>query len=99
MPQSLLGRTLLFMLVPLVLVQAVALQIFYGSHLGLVSRRLSGSIAGEIAFVIDLMNAMPTQAERERVVQLAQKQFIFDMTFEPGGRLTPYKRINVLGPM
>ncbi len=33
MPRSLLGRTLLIMLVPLVLVQAIALQIFYGSHL------------------------------------------------------------------
>ena len=32
MPRSLLGRTLLIMLVPLVVVQAVALQMFYGSH-------------------------------------------------------------------
>ena len=49
MPQTLLGRTLLIMLIPLVVVQAVALQMFYGSHLNLVSRRLSGSIAGEHA--------------------------------------------------
>ena len=48
MPRSLLGRTLLIMLMPLVLVQAVALQIFYGSHLDIVSRRLSGGVAGEI---------------------------------------------------
>ena len=46
MPTSLLGRTLLIMLVPLVLVQAIALQMFYGSHLGVVSRRLSSAIAG-----------------------------------------------------
>ena len=32
MPRSLLGRTLLIMLVPLVVVQAIALQIFYGDR-------------------------------------------------------------------
>jgi two-component system osmolarity sensor histidine kinase EnvZ len=99
MPQSLLGRTLLIMLVPLVIVQAVALQIFYGSHLGLVSRRLSGSIAGEIAFVIDLMNNMPDQADRDMVLRLAKRQFITDMKLEPGAVLEPYRRVNVIGPM
>ena len=49
MPRSLLGRSLLMILLPLVLLQAVALQMFYGSHLDVVSRRLSGAIAGEIA--------------------------------------------------
>ena len=49
LPRSLLGRALLIMLVPLIVVQGVALQIFYGSHLELISRRLSGAIAGEIA--------------------------------------------------
>ncbi|MFO1028797.1 MAG: ATP-binding protein [Acetobacteraceae bacterium] len=97
MPQSLLGRTLLIMLVPLVLVQAVALQIFYGSHLGLVSRRLSGSIAGEIAFVIDLMNRLPE--DRDMILQLSKNQFVTTMKLEPGATLEPYKRINVLGPM
>ena len=43
-PRSLLGRSLLMILLPLVLLQAVALQIYYGSHLDLVSRRLSGGV-------------------------------------------------------
>ena len=47
LPRSLLGRSLLMILLPLVLLQAVALQIFYGSHLDVVSRRLSGGVAGE----------------------------------------------------
>ena len=52
MPRSLFGRTLLIMLVPLVLVQAIALQLFYGNHLGIVSRRLSSAIAGEIYYTV-----------------------------------------------
>jgi len=47
MPRGLLGRSLLIVLVPLVVVQAVALQVFYGTHMNIVSRRLSAAIAGE----------------------------------------------------
>ena len=49
MPKSLLGRSLLMILIPLVALQAVTFQMFYGSHLDIVSRRLSAAIAGEIA--------------------------------------------------
>jgi two-component system, OmpR family, osmolarity sensor histidine kinase EnvZ len=99
MPQSLLGRTLLIMLVPLVVVQAVALQMFYGSHLNLVSRRLSGSIAGEIANTVELMNRMPNPADRDIVLEMAREHFLLDMRLEPGAKLELRKRVNVLGPM
>ena len=39
-PRGLLGRSLLIILVPLLLLQAIALQVFYGSHLDVISRRL-----------------------------------------------------------
>jgi two-component system osmolarity sensor histidine kinase EnvZ len=39
LPRSLLGRSLLIILIPLVVVQLVALLLFYGSHLELISRR------------------------------------------------------------
>jgi two-component system osmolarity sensor histidine kinase EnvZ len=97
MPRSLLGRTLLIMLVPLVLVQAIALQIFYGSHLGIVSRRLSSAIAGEISYTVELLREFP--ADREWVLQTARDQFNLGVTLEPGAKLERRKRINILGPM
>src|SRR5580693_3541116 len=87
MPRSLLGRTLLIMLVPLVLVQLVALQIFYGSHLDIVSRRLSSGIAGEIAYTIDLMRYFQNPADREWALQMARDQFSLGMKLEPGAVL------------
>jgi two-component system, OmpR family, osmolarity sensor histidine kinase EnvZ len=99
MPRSLLGRTLLIMLVPLVLVQAVALQIFYGSHLGVVSRRLSGGIAGEIAYTIELMRRFQTPAEREWALKMARDQFTMGMKLEPGAVLQTHKRVDIIGPM
>src|SRR3984885_8315875 len=98
MPRSLLGRTLLIMLVPLVLVQLVALQIFYGSHLDIVSRRLSSGIAGEIAYTIDLMRYFQNPVDREWALQMARDQFSLGMKLEPGAVLERHKRHNILGP-
>jgi two-component system osmolarity sensor histidine kinase EnvZ len=99
LPRSLLGRTLLIMLVPLVLVQAIALQLFYGNHLGVVSRRLSSAIAGEISYTVELMRQFQTPAEREWVLDLARRQFTLAIRMEPGGVLEPQERPNILGPM
>jgi two-component system osmolarity sensor histidine kinase EnvZ len=99
LPTSLLGRTLLIMLVPLVLVQAIALQMFYGSHLGIVSRRLSSAIAGEIAYTVELMQQAPTAQGREWVLDMARRQFTLDIKMEPGAVLESRKWKNVLGPM
>ncbi len=99
MPRSLLGRTLLIMLVPLVLVQAIALQLFYGNHLGIVSRRLSSAIAGEIYYTVELMRQFQSQADREWALQMARDQFTLGIKMEPGAVLEPHERKNVLGPM
>jgi two-component system osmolarity sensor histidine kinase EnvZ len=64
MPRGLLGRSLLIVLVPLVVVQAVALQLFYGTHMSIVSRRLSAAIAGEVAIVVDALERAPEYQDR-----------------------------------
>ncbi|HET6309359.1 MAG TPA: ATP-binding protein [Rhodopila sp.] len=99
MPRGLLGRTLLIMLVPLIVVQAIALQLFYGNHLSVVSRRLSGAIAGEIAYTVELLHQSQTAAQREWVLQMAREEFLLDIRLEPGAVLEPTKQINILGPM
>jgi len=99
MPRSLLGRTLLIMLVPLVLVQAIALQLFYGNHLGIVSRRLSGAIAGEIYYTVELLRQFQTPADREWVLQMARDQFTLGIKLEQGAVLADRAWHNVPGPM
>ncbi len=99
MPRSLFGRTLLIMLVPLVLVQAIALQLFYGNHLGIVSRRLSSAIAGEIYYTVELLRQFHSPSDREWVLQMARDQFTLGIKLEPGAHLQPKKWQNVLGPM
>ena len=97
LPRSLLGRSLLMILLPLVLLQAVALQIFYGSHLDVVSRRLTGSVATELAYTLALLDRFPD--DRDWIVRMAHEQFDLVVRMEPGAILPNRKWVNVLGPM
>ena len=99
MPRSLLGRSLLIMLVPLIVLQAIALQLFYGNHLGIVSRRLSGAIAGEIGYTVGLLHQFPSPADRGWVLQMAREQFELEIRLEPGAILERRKWVNIPGPM
>jgi two-component system osmolarity sensor histidine kinase EnvZ len=99
LPRSLLGRSLLIILVPLIAVQAVALLIFYGSHLDLISRRLSGAVAGEIEQTIQLLFTSPDPLQQAWLLRMAQRDFDIQMRIVPGGRLDERHRANILGPM
>ncbi|MBN8908692.1 MAG: two-component sensor histidine kinase, partial [Rhodospirillales bacterium] len=99
LPRSLLGRNLLMILIPLVLSQAVALQIFYGSHLDVVSRRLSGGIAGEIEFTLELMQRFPGHDNAMWILHTSRQLFTLEMRIEPGRQLVVKPSVNILGPM
>lgn len=99
LPRSLLGRSLLIILIPLILIQVVALQIFYGSHLDIVSRRLSGAIVGELAYTLDLMNRFPGERSQAWILQMAREQFNLAIAVDRGAILPNHRRINILGPM
>jgi two-component system osmolarity sensor histidine kinase EnvZ len=98
LPRSLLGRSLLMILLPLVLLQIVALRIFYGTHLDLVSRRLSTAIAGEIAYTVDLLQRFPGPTNQAWILASAREQFDLTMRLEPGALLPRLRSVNVIGP-
>ncbi|MDE1896666.1 MAG: HAMP domain-containing protein [Rhodospirillales bacterium] len=79
LPRGLFGRSLLIVLVPMIVLQGVALEIFYGTHLDELSRRLAGAVAGEIGFMIDQIDRDPTR--RTLVMQEADLHFTFHSVF------------------
>ena len=99
LPRGLLGRSLLTVLVPLVVIQGVAFTIFYGSHLDIISRRLSGAIAGEIAQTVDLLVRFPDPADRAWVLRQAFLSYEMPMRVEPNAVLADAVHRNILGPM
>ena len=98
-PRSLLWRSLLMILLPLVAVQAVALQIFYGSHLDVVSRRFALAIAGEVAMTIDLLNRFTDEPDRLFVLDNAWRQWEMAMRLEPRALLRNGRRPVLIGPV
>ncbi len=98
LPRSLMGRALLIILVPLLVVQAVALQVFYGSHLNIISRRLSTAVVGEIATTIELLHRMPGTTDQAWVLQNAWDQFELAMHLDTAGALPPDQPPWLLAP-
>ncbi len=99
LPRSLLGRSLLIILLPLVILQAVAFTVFYGSYLDVVSRRLAFAIAGEVAQTISLMRRLPSPDDRAWILNDTLLRFEVPMRFVPGGHIEPRPWVNRLGPM
>ena len=89
LPRSLLGRSLLIMLVPLLVVQGVALQIFYGSHLEIVSRRFASAIAGEIATTAEQLQRYPSAADRSWALDNAWDRLELSIVFNQNAVLAP----------
>jgi len=86
-PRGLLGRTLLIVLVPLVILQAVALQLFYGSHLDVISRRLAAGLAGDVGMVVELLSRFPAAEDRAWIFREAAWRLDLAFALEPGGQL------------
>ncbi len=99
LPRSLLGRSLLIILLPLILLQAVAFTVFYGSYLDVTSRRLAFAIAGEVAQTIELMRRFPGQENRDWIIHSALMRLEVPMGFVPGEQIEVRPWINQLGPM
>src|ERR1700712_2620188 len=99
LPRSLLGRSLLMILVPLVLPPCVPGRFFSASHISVVSRRFASSVSGEIAVTIDLLRRYPDAADQAWLLQRVHQKYGLEMDLEPGAILPNTKWENVLGPM
>ena len=55
LPKSLLGRSLLIIVTPLVLLQVISAFIFYESHWDKISERLAKALAGDIGSVVEIV--------------------------------------------
>ena len=75
LPKSLLGRSILIIVIPLILLQLVSAFVFYENHWSKVSIRLARSVVGDIAAVVDLLGQNNTTEGRVAVLDLAATHF------------------------
>ena len=84
LPHSLLGRSLLIIVMPLILLQLVSAFVFYENHWNKVSQRLARNLAGDIAAVIALIGRDPKAGPRDRVFDLAANTMAMRVSFDDG---------------
>lgn len=87
LPRTLFGRTALIIVTPVVLAQLVATWIFYDRHWETVTRRLAFAVAGDIAMIVELLDAADTPMETDRILALAARTTDLMMTVEAGAAL------------
>lgn len=86
-PQGLLGRSLLIIIAPLVILQIVSAVIFYERHWANVSRHRANAVVGDLALVIELVNERPSGFSRAWVLDTAHASLGIQTDFVPGGTI------------
>jgi two-component system osmolarity sensor histidine kinase EnvZ len=86
LPMGLYARSLLIVIIPMVLLQSVVAFVFMERHWQLVTQRLSAAVTGDIAAVIDLIDAMP-ESDYATIVRIARERLDLNVSIEPDGEL------------
>jgi len=87
LPRTMFGRSLLIIVVPLVVLQAIATWIFYDRHWAAVSWRLSAGVAGDIALLIEAMRDAGSDTNAARLLEKAAAATDLDLNVSAGDRL------------
>src|SRR6266436_6563933 len=87
LPRTMFGRSLLIVVVPLVLLQAIAAWVFYDRHWAAVSWRLSAGVVGDIALLIEAMQLAGAATDTARLLDRGASVTDLDFTLRRGERL------------
>ena len=83
------GRSLLIVVMPLILLQAIATWIFYDRHWAAISWRLSTGVAGDIGLLIEAIPLVGSGPATTRLLQRAGLLTDLEFTLRHGARLPP----------
>lgn len=99
LPHGLLGRSLLIIVTPLIVVQLVSTYIFYATHWDTVAKRLANALAGDIGAVIESLRAFPDPESQLRTLRIAANRMDLDIRFQADGILPNVRQEQPLGIM
>lgn len=101
LPSSLFGRSLLILVTPLLLVQIVTTFMFFDRHWDKMMQRLSFGVAGEIAFVAELIEDNNSDDALAALIDQARRNTDITLAYIRSGQLnhisTPDNTKNAVG--
>lgn len=87
LPRSLLGRAVLIIITPLILMQVISTWVFYDRHYDTITKRLAQGLAGDVAAVITLLERSASDLDQGRIFFLARSNMQLDLTLTEGAEL------------
>lgn len=100
LPKGLFGRSLLIVVAPVVLLQAIVAYIFFERHWDTVTRRLSRAVAGEVALLTEIYSNPSMFHNLDSVNVQAARTLQLEAVFLPGDSLPqPVADTSYFSPM
>jgi two-component system osmolarity sensor histidine kinase EnvZ len=93
LPKSLLGRALAILAAPIILVQVIAIWVFFDNHVDAVTRNAARSLAGEIGLALNIAETNPDPKQRAADLELAERYLSIHLTWRPGEKLAAIRHI------
>jgi len=93
LPKSLLGRSVLIIVTPLILLQVISATVFFENHWNKVGRRLALGVAGEIAVVIEGMRRAPEVMAHQALFRQVKISLQLDVEYVPDGVLSDTQKL------
>jgi len=89
LPRTMFGRSLLIVVMPLLLLQAIATWIFYDRHWAAISWRLTTGVVGDVGLMIEALDHAGSEAAIARLLARAGALTEIHFTLERSARLPP----------
>ena len=84
LPRGLLGRSLLIIIIPLVVLQVVSGIVFYDRHWANVSRHRANALSGDIAMLVELLDNIEPGSRQNEVFGMAHRTLDLIVRFDSG---------------
>jgi two-component system osmolarity sensor histidine kinase EnvZ len=88
MPRGLFGRSLIIILAPMLILQAVVTAVFFDRHYRIVTATMTRGVANDVGYMVMLENKLPPGPARDRERQQAAQLFGYPAEFLRGEKLT-----------
>ena len=89
MPKGLYARSLIIIITPVVLLQAVVAFVFMERHFQVVTARLTAAVVADIAAIIDVVETYPQDPDFKEIIRIARERMGLNIAILPPGELPP----------
>ena len=99
LPTSLWGRSLLIIVLPIAVMQIAVTWVFFDAHWQVVTSRLSDSLAGDIAWVVESYQSDPSPAAFTKLADRAERSLGLSVALQEDRTLPTTKRYSLFAPL